>query len=175
MVELITTIILIGILTAVAVPRILAPSPFRVRALADEIAAEIRYTQQLNMNYQAEATFRIVENGGRWVMLIERDVSGEIRRLHLRSRQDDGGNACILPGDTQEPGREFPCRVLPSGFTLSNLELSFSRLGQPRGLDFEDSPRYAYILEYGDQETTLCIEDETGFVDVRHGSGSCPP
>lgn len=168
MIELILTLVLIGILSAIAVPRILAPSPFKVRALADEIAAEIRYTQQLNMNYDANATFWITENDGRWVMFIERDVNGETRRLHLRSRQDDGGNAC--PGDTSDP-----CRVLPSGFVLSSLELSFSRLGQPRGLDFEDHPRFTYTLSYADQVTTLCIEEETGFVDVRHGSGSCPP
>jgi type II secretory pathway pseudopilin PulG len=158
MVELISTLVIIGVLMAVAIPRILAPSPFKVRALADEIAAEIRYAQQLNMNYDANATFRI-ENRR---MFIVRDGGN----IHLRSRQNDGND------DTE------PYRRLPSEITLDrpSYNLTFSRLGQPYipGESMEVFADENIKVTYGGENTILCIEPETGFVDVRHGSGSCP-
>lgn len=169
MVELITTIILVGILTAVAVPRILAPSPFKVRALADEIAAEIRYTQQLNMNYGADATFRIgaCDGDGATCMYIYRGTDNCDNRLYLRSRQDDNQRAS---------GSVCPEREL-DGFDFSTIpdpfELSFSRLGRPStGNNFAEV--VIHLSGASQEANTLCVWPETGFVEVFRYEARCP-
>lgn len=158
MVELITTLVLIGILMAVAVPRMLAPSPFKVRTLADEIAAEIRYTQQLNMNYDANATFRIQPTASGYRMDIRLPDAGSPPepRTVLRSGQGEGDgmyNAYRLIEDVA---------VIPDNFSVS-----FDKLGRPDTV--------ASLKVTTDTiSSCLRIVEETGFVEVEHDAENCP-
>lgn len=61
MVELVIVMVLVGILAAYALPR-LNTGALQVMPVAEQIAAEIRYTQNLAMTRSQEHTFEIIGN-----------------------------------------------------------------------------------------------------------------
>ena len=63
LIELVVVIVLLGIMTAVALPRFFDISDYRVRAAYDEVAAAVRYAQKLAVASGCDVQVQILNNG----------------------------------------------------------------------------------------------------------------
>ncbi|MEX0730447.1 MAG: prepilin-type N-terminal cleavage/methylation domain-containing protein [Aquisalimonadaceae bacterium] len=153
LVELLLVVIILGILAAVAGPRIFQPTPFSARAAADELGALLRYTQQLNMNFGAEAVL-VVDDAGR------------------QFRIERGG------GPLRFPGAGSDSIDWPSGVTVTAdcSLLGFTRRGDAR-CNGATLPATAAALRLqvsgGNSSHAVCVHPVTGFAEVRLGTTSC--
>ena len=64
MVELVTTIVIVGILSAVAIPRMFDNQAFSQRGYIDEVASALRYSQKIAIASQCEVSVVIDAAGG---------------------------------------------------------------------------------------------------------------
>jgi MSHA pilin protein MshC len=62
LIELVTTLVLVGVLAAVAAPRFADNRAFDQRGYADELAAGLRYAQRVAIASNCNAEFRIAAN-----------------------------------------------------------------------------------------------------------------
>jgi MSHA pilin protein MshC len=63
LVELVTTLVILGVLTAAAAPRFFDTQPFAARAYADELASAARFARQVAIATQCPVQVAIDENG----------------------------------------------------------------------------------------------------------------
>jgi prepilin-type N-terminal cleavage/methylation domain-containing protein len=75
LIEVVTTLIIIGVLVAIATTRFIATSTISVRAAAEMIQADIRYTQEAAMTNNAAQSINFVASASSYV------VGSEIREL----------------------------------------------------------------------------------------------
>jgi MSHA pilin protein MshC len=64
LIELVTTIVIVGILSAVAVPRMFDNQAFSERGYIDEVASALRYSQKIAIASQCEVSVVIDAAGG---------------------------------------------------------------------------------------------------------------
>ena len=147
MVELVVTIVIIGILAAVVAPRFLSKSTFDSRGFFDRAQSVVRYAQKL-----AIAQRRTVY------------VCVSIDRINVSTTAND--NACgSLAADptgvigTTGPNDGLLHAVAPAGVALApTVNFNFNGLGQPSNagllqIDFSDDP-----------SRHIFVEAETGYV-----------
>lgn len=153
LVELTLVLVIVGVIAAVAGARLLQPSPFGARATADELGALLRYAQQLNMNFAADAEL-VVDSAGR------------------AFRLQRGGTALRFPGTDSDSV------AWPSGVSVTGdcARIGFSRRGDSR-CDGSTVPAGSAPVRLqvsgGGRQHAVCVHAVTGFTEVRFGSTSC--
>lgn len=101
LVELVTVITILGILSAFALPRFLQTSPFESRTIQDQLLRAAQEAQQLAMHKGVGANVQLqVDNGNKRIRIQYTDSGIQIR-------------------DT----------VIPSDITLSNATINYTSLG----------------------------------------------
>ena len=134
LVELVVTILLVGILAFVAVPRFFQTSGFTERNAAEEVLTAFRYAQQLAMSRGGD--IQIVINGNNYRV------------------QAAGPPIAIVANPN---GRGDYNVNLPGGITATNTAITFDNLGRP-------SPNAQTDIAIGTSGThTVRIEQETGY------------
>ncbi len=116
LVELVVTLSLLGILSAMALPRFIGTDPFTERAFHDESLAALGYARQLAYTSGCDVRVEFSNSGyrlGQWSECTPSDHS---------------------TADTPVPrpgGGDFTAEA-PTGVTVSNLVFFFDQLGRPR-------------------------------------------
>lgn len=152
LIELISVIILLGILSAVAVPRFFTPNTFSGRGFADQTAAALRYGQKVAIAQQRNV-FIAVTNGAGSTGRIALCFDAACTLPVLRPAPSSTANAAC------NSDRTWFCDSPPNGVTLSATvgAFSFNALGQP-------SVANQTVTVTGDNARTLVVEPETGYV-----------
>ena len=135
MTELITVMVIIGIIAAIAVPRFFDRGSFDSRGFYDQTIATLRYAQKA-----AIAQHRFV-----CVMI----TGGNTLALTQGAANTCGG---IL---TNPAGSSSYSVTAPSGVTVSNVAFYFDALGKPSAAQDITVSGYA---------THVIVEEETGYV-----------
>ena len=141
MVELITVIVILGILAAIAMPRFFDRNTFDSRGFYDQVVASLRYAQKV----------AVAEHRNVCVVFTSNSVA---------LTQVAGGSACpgTAPGNNlANPANGTPYRVSSSNASLSGYgNFSFNALGQPSAAQTITVSGYA--------ATPIRVEAETGYV-----------
>jgi MSHA pilin protein MshC len=145
LVELIMTIVIVGVLAIVVAPRFFDNNVFQERGVADQVKASLRYAQKLAIGKH------------RFVCV---SVSSNILTLNLDATPIGSAHTvatCPTPGSpsnlTQANGA--PYNISRSGITISDASFSFDALGRPS---------IAGNLTISVGSTSIVIEAETGYV-----------
>ena len=140
LVELVVVLILVGILAAVAIPRLVGIGSFDTRGFYDRVASGLRYAQK-----QAIAKRRVV------------CVSFAAASITF-TFEPTAGLGCTQ--NLAGPSGQSPYTVVPQGsgiaFTSTPTNFSFDALGRPS--------TGQTISITGDGTRTLSVEPETGYV-----------
>lgn len=134
-VELIVTILIVGILSAYIAPRFFSTSTFEQRATSDEIISAIRRAQQLSMTRGESYQFVLTASN----YTVQKADGTDIRH--------PDGSATSL--------KEFHDK----NFTASAITIRFDSLGQP--FDTLGNPLSTTNIAIGD--VTITVEQETGY------------
>ena len=139
MVELVSVIVIAGILAALVGPRFFTASTFASRGFADAAAGFLRYAQKLAIARHASVTVQIAGDG-----------------LSLCA---SAGKPCADANPWPGPQGDTPYRAdVPSGVTLAGSAASV-------GFDDQGRPSGGVTLSItGDTTRTLTVEAETGYV-----------
>jgi MSHA pilin protein MshC len=140
LVEMIVTMVVIGILAAVAIPRMVSGDAFASRGFYDQTQALVRYAQKVAIA-QRRTVFIDVTAGGVAVCY-------------------DAGCASRVPSPVDATDVLGAHTVAPSGITLSTASFNFNGLGQP-------STAATITLAStvpDDPARTIVVEAETGYV-----------
>jgi MSHA pilin protein MshC len=152
LVELITILVVVAILAAVAAPRFFTRSAFEERGYNDEVLAALRYAQRVAIAERREVC----------VALTASSVA-----LSLNPSTTAGaacGSVICMPGDARPP----PCPIaVPTGLTLSmtytNAAFRFNGLGQP--VDNAGAPLGNQTVTLTGADTrTITVWGQTGYV-----------
>ena len=148
-VELVVTLVIAGILAAVAMPRFFARQPFESRGYLDESRAAIAYAHKLAIASGCDVHVRFDAGGyalGRWPACRPADHSAAVTTI-TRS--------------TGDPFASAP----PDGVAVGTLAFYFDRVGRPRRADLGAAIiTNAAELRVAVAGTTLQVEPETGAV-----------
>jgi MSHA pilin protein MshC len=140
-VELVTVIVVLGILAALAIPRFVGRNAFDERGFFDELRSAMRYAQKV-----AVAQRRLVcVNVAPAAVALQFTAAG----------------ACDPANPVQLPGESAPYTVIvPAGVALtSGVTFSYNGLGSP-------VPNTAQVFTVtGTQSRSFSVEAETGYVD----------
>lgn len=105
LVELITVLVLLGVLSAVAVAQGLRPSDFEPRQLMSSAAQQYRFAHALSSGrYGDTIEYSITESGGVWSFVTSSSASGEVRREDYAASsvsltvQNAGASVDVTPG-----------------------------------------------------------------------------
>jgi MSHA pilin protein MshC len=140
LVELVMVIVVIGVLTAIAVPR-MSLTDSSVHAQAAQIARDIRHVQMLAMTQGRTLTFQSL--GGSY-------------------RCTDSTSAIITDPATQQPFNF----TLNNDVTVTAASVSFDSLGRPVSGGTLASAAVVFTLTGDAQSSTLSVTPVTGFVVV---------
>ena len=134
-VELIVTILIVGILSAYIAPRFFSANTFEQRATSDEIISAIRRAQQLSMTRGESYQFVLTASN--------------------YSVQKSDGTDIRHPDGTATSTKDFHDK----NFSASPITIRFNSLGQP--FDTSGNPLLATNIAIG--AVTITIEQETGY------------
>ncbi|GAB3544518.1 hypothetical protein GCM10027343_19780 [Noviherbaspirillum agri] len=159
MVELVVTLIIVGILAAFVVPRFFGTHGFEERGLYDETVAALRYAQK-----NAIASRRMV-----CVTFTEQTVSLRIAAANPATPANCSGAAGM---DLAGPDGTSPYRIdtMAEGNTkYRNANIKFKNFnggGFPATLTFDPlgRPNAGATIEVADFATGIRVEAETGYV-----------
>jgi MSHA pilin protein MshC len=140
--ELVTTIVIMGILAAIALPRLMSSKGFASRGFYDEAQAVVRFAQKTAIAWRRTI----------WVC-----VSGsEIKAISTTTDCTD-----VTPAPVKHPGSGADLKAIaPDGVTLSPTSFSFNGLGRP-------SAAATITLTStitGDPARQITVAAETGYV-----------
>ncbi|MCL2917820.1 pilus assembly FimT family protein [Shewanella litorisediminis] len=151
LVELVTTIILIGVLAVVAIPRLLSASSYSAYSLRNEFMAELRKAQLFAMN-NTDLCIRVA---------VSRDQGYRIERYQGRTANQCSG--------AQDSAHEQPWQSFHGGSELALLaggarsfNLDFDSLGRLPATGCSGD----CILAVADETLVLAIESE-GYIHAR--------
>ena len=144
LVELVATLIILAVVSAVAIPRFFSNTVFGSRAYADQVAAMLRYAQKT----------AIAQRRPVWV---NSNAAGTA--ICLTYAVDSG---CTLANAVMSPenGSSSFVKNAPTGVTVSSsVSFNFSALGKP-------TPDAAVTMTVsgGGLSTDIIVERETGYV-----------
>mgnify|MGYP003342709525 CR=1 FL=1 len=140
LVELVVVIMIVGIISAVALPRFVGKSAFDSRGFHDQVLASIRYAQKLAIAQR--------RTGGIFVCVGATSVAVAAA----------SGCAAPLTGPNGSPLQ----LTAPAGVTLNTTSFGFDALGRP-------NPNAAVTITFtstiaGDPARQVVVEAETGYV-----------
>ncbi|MCB1686740.1 MAG: hypothetical protein R3E82_18350 [Pseudomonadales bacterium] len=147
-VELVTVIILLGILSMVAMARFVQPSAFVPGIVGQKLVAESRIAQQLAVSRaDARVSLRLDRQGGDWRMQVSTDVDGVLRTElvdadNSRIQATSGGASAFITAAT----------ALSVGYSQSG-DLSAVLIGTTVG----DATLGVDLLVAGDSDRQVCI------------------
>lgn len=136
LVELIMTMVIVGILAVYAAPRFLGSSVFQSRGFSDQVQSSLRYAQKV-----AIAQHRFV-----CVSILSNNLT-----LSLGTTNTCGTNLQSLSG-----GASYTITA-PSGITVADTNFFFDVIGRPSALQ-------NIAVTGGGMTTTIIVEAETGYV-----------
>ena len=142
LIELVTVLVIIGVLAAYALPR-WAPADTTVAAQADRLARDLRHAQALAMNQGRTLSFDVQAPGG--------------------YRVADSGTTITDPATQQA----FQV-TLDNGVTLAGTDVDFDSLGRPVSAPATPLPSDTVFTVYGSppKTVTVTLSAVTGFVAV---------
>ena len=135
LVELITVILILGIISVVVLPRFFDRSTFDSRGFHDQLISTIRYAQKAAI---AKRRFVCVAI-----------TSANVSLTYGTTSACTGGSLPIPPGKTSIS--------VPGGVTVTAASFGFDALGSP-------VPNTAQSISVGGVATPITVEAETGYV-----------
>lgn len=138
LVELITTLVIAGVLAVYAAPRFMGSTIFQSRGFSDQVQASVRYAQKV----------AIAQN--RFVCVT---IAGNNLTLTLGSTNACGTNLQSLSG-----GGNYLINA-PSNITVTNASFNFNAIGRPSAVQ-------NIAISGGGITTTIVVEAETGYVHL---------
>ncbi len=138
MVELVMTMVIIGIVAAVAVPRFFDNNVFQSRGFADQVAASLRYAQKVAIAQRRNVCVAFTANS---VTLTVASAAGAASPCNTSLQFPTGDAAYVITA---------PASV---AFTAAPADFNFDALGRPSA---------ATAGTIG--STTITVEAETGYV-----------
>ena len=135
MVELVTVIVIIGILGAIVVPRFFDRNTFDSRGFYDQVISTLRYAQKTAI---AQRRFVCVAITGNNTITLEQGATNTC-----------GGNVANPAGSASYS------ITAPSGVTVDNAAFNFNALGRPSA---------AQDIAVSGYTTHIVVEAETGYV-----------
>lgn len=165
LVELIMTMIIIGIISAVAIPRFFDTDVFRARGFADQVQAALRYAQKVAIAQHRNVFVRL---NGRIALCFDVNCTNYV----LPPAGDNSGSNATLAACNNV--RAWFCEAPPSGVTISSSPPAqdpffFNPLGKPFN-NGDTSPASTFAkqgisISIADVPMyTITVEPETGYV-----------
>jgi MSHA pilin protein MshC len=139
LVELIMTMVIVGVLAVYAAPRFLGSSVFQSRGFSDQVQASLRYAQKVAIAQNRFVCVNITTNN--------------TLALTLGATNACGTNLQSLSG-----GANYTIKA-PSGITVANANFFFDVIGRP-------SLAQSIAVAGGGMTTTIIVEAETGYVHL---------
>jgi MSHA pilin protein MshC len=143
LVELVMTLVIIGILAAVAVPRFFDANVFKSRGFADQVQASLRYAQKEAIAQRRNVCVAFTLPAPSTITLTIANASGAASACGPSLAFPAGGNSITAPA-----GIAFA--ALPTAF-------SFDALGRP-------NPNALQTLNITGATNSITVEAETGYV-----------
>ena len=150
LVELITIIVIIGIISAIAIPRMFDRGAFDSRGFYDQTLSTLRYAQKSAISH-------------RRLVCVTFPAANQ---MQLRIASAFGAGVCDT--DLQNPANVYPPGFTTytienlNGVTLTGTPFNFDALGRP------SAP--AFIVVSGYATARVCVAPETGYV---YGQAVC--
>ena len=149
LIELVIVIIVLGVLSAVAIPKFVNRSSFEDYVLRDQLISRLRLVQLQNMN--ADPDEAATENACYWLVVTNGCFYSELSNRSLSGCLEPSSfNACL-----DDSYNDYGAVSFPSGM-LSNNNYRFDLSGLLVSGDTS-------ISIYGDNNLSIIIEDE-GFI-----------
>lgn len=151
LVELVITLILVGILAAVAIPRFVGPGAFESRSVFEQTRAALQLAQKLAVARRGQVFVCLSGPGAVYSLTVASDAACAAPLADPVS-----GGAMVYAGQAGRSSVTYATNPATQSF-------SFNGLGQPVGL----AGRVALTVsggEAGDVARTLFVEAETGYV-----------
>jgi MSHA pilin protein MshC len=145
LVELVTVIVIIGIIAVVAAPKFFSAQGFSERGYFDEVASALRYAQKLSVATQCLVQVNIAAN--RYDLFFPNDTDADPTTCDV-SPAVYGASPVRSPA-----GQDNFARAAPNGVVIGNLVVVF---------DAEGRPSAGGMVAIGGR--TLFVEAETGYV-----------
>ena len=144
LVELVVTLIIVGVLSITVIPRMFDRTPFEARGFADEMEAVLRYAQKV-----AIAQRRLV------CVTLNPLVPAAALTLNIADTQ--AATACIQ--QLNVPSNQGNTLQMPDGVTFATTQsaFSFDGLGRP-------SSMVRITIPATDNAIAIVVEAETGYV-----------
>ena len=159
LVELITVMVIVGIVSAIALPRMFERGLFDSRGYYDQVISSLRYAQKTAIS-QRRTVCVTFPNTSRMVLETKAtfaDIDCKINKIDLQN-----------PTGTYPAGQTTYTVDAPSGVTLSGTaEISFDALGRAT---FPGVSSTLSISVSGFAASNVCIARETGYV---YGRAPC--
>jgi MSHA pilin protein MshC len=141
LIELIMTIIIVGIISVVAIPRFTSNSVFQSRGFADQVQAALRYAQKTAIAQRRNVCVAFTLPAPSTISLTIANVSGV-------------ASPCVANLDFPEGGNTI---TAPTGIAFAALPADFSFNGQ-------GSPSAGQTINVTGVTNGITIEAETGYV-----------
>lgn len=147
LVELVVTLVLLGILAATAMPRFFGATAFQEMGFADASAAAARYAQKLAMGSGCDTRFAI---------------SGSGYAVWQRATSCSSGN---FTRAVPKPGGSDWSQSAPNGVSIGSLDIYFDAQGRPR--QHADGTLLSAVGTYSIGARSVLIEPVTGLVHLQ--------
>lgn len=146
LVELITVIVILGIISAIALPRLIDRSAFQARGFEDEVLAALRYARALAVSSGCEVQVSIA--GDAYTLLQQTGCAGVVFTVAV---PDPATQAASYTG------------TAPLGITLTSVPAQF--VFDVRGQAIGGAPDVVLTLG-GNVNRTITVFGSTGFAQV---------
>lgn len=141
LVELVTVILLLGILSAVVLPRFFDATDFNSRGFYDEVAGAARYAQKLAVASGCDVQFTV--SGGRYALNQRQDCVDKSSAFNRPVLQPSGGdlfarlapNGVNLTASAANVVFDALGRATPGGVTVTVDDRAFSIVGESGYVD----------------------------------------
>ncbi|WP_420474185.1 pilus assembly FimT family protein [Noviherbaspirillum sp. ST9] len=153
MVELVVTVVLIGILAATAMPRFFKKQTFDARGFSDQVASMVRYAQKIAVAQQRKVFVRL--NGADVAICFDVACTLPVNYPAGSGPASCGGNSTWF------------CVTAPNGIEYSSTQaiFYFNALGQPVATNNAVLGANVTITIKGDTaDRVLTVNAETGYV-----------
>jgi MSHA pilin protein MshC len=152
LIELVVVIIIVGILSVAAIPRLLDKTGFAARGAKDFLGASLRYSQKSAVAMRRNVCV-VVSSTGLAVTYA----------TNFGSNQNCAGSNLLMNPGNNKPYSD-PSNVFPGGATVaSGTSLIFDALGRPLTALFAPTAGVVTITVNG-YSPDVIIEPETGYV-----------
>lgn len=146
LVELVVTLVVLGILAATAMPRFFGASAFEAMGFADASSAAARYAQKLAMNSGCDTRFYLTNTGYSLWQRADSCTSGAFTRV------------------VAKPGGDTWSQAAPGSIHVGSLDVYFDAQGRPHQTD--NGNLLVIAATYTVDARVVQIEPVTGLVHL---------